>query len=341
MVQKENASESAESGNSVAGRDQGGDWIDEFVACFDVVNASNLQIERAFLLKDKHLPKSLFKFRAVGKFALDNLANDTVWLNSPSQYNDPFDCAAVISPEEIVRARRVELFDMLASRLAHILTNEEIAEARKAKDPYRAISIASFQKDGRIPAEDIPKILDIMDEMAVDNLRGPLQMLVDAVRGGIKMSSFCASHDNVLMWSHYAANHTGFCLEYAVDDVHAVARRALFPVIYSQQMFDATKFVPTGGPEAGAFNNVFGLLQSLYKASEWSYEREWRLVFGAGLIPEERNYPFAKPRRVLLGARMALDAREEVTALCRSRGITVCKVSLDRAGYGLEAENLS
>ncbi len=44
------------------------------------------------------------------------------------------------------------------------------------------------------------------------------------------------------MWSHYADEHRGFCIEYAVADLPSIAQRLLFPIIYREEIFDSTKF---------------------------------------------------------------------------------------------------
>ena len=91
------------------------------------------------------------------------------------------------------------------------------------------------------------------------------------------------------MWSHYANHHKGFCIEYDIEQIpHGdMRRKMLFQVIYSDAMFYCTKFLaPKVKKDLSTFNNLYPILQAIYKSPEWIYEMEWRLVFIAGVIRE-------------------------------------------------------
>jgi hypothetical protein len=76
-------------------------WIDEFVDCLDKNDSSLLEIDKAFLIKEQHIPNKLYKFRCIYDYSLKNLSSDTIWLSSPIKYNDPFDCAVTLSIKEL------------------------------------------------------------------------------------------------------------------------------------------------------------------------------------------------------------------------------------------------
>ena len=46
------------------------------------------------------------------------------------------------------------------------------------------------------------------------------------------------------MWSHYAKDHTGFCIEYDIGKLatQCSLRRGVFPVVYSSRFFDLTQW---------------------------------------------------------------------------------------------------
>jgi hypothetical protein len=75
--------------------------------------------------------------------------------------------------------------------------------------------------------------------------------------------------DNTLMWSHYADDHKGICLEFANDN--PLIRRAR-PVRYRKEYPEWTP--QSYGPDSDA--NVLDLV--LTKAMDWCYEREWRII---------------------------------------------------------------
>lgn len=90
--------------------------------------------------------------------------------------------------------------------------------------------------------------------------------------------SFSESDKSVLMWTHYAMNHTGVCLEF---DKHHIQR------------FDRLKKISYADPndEREELPLLYGNLKEdskryqkrvekflCKKAAEWSYEKEWRLI---------------------------------------------------------------
>ena len=74
---------------------------------------------------------------------------------------------------------------------------------------------------------------------------------------------------NVLMWSHYADNHRGICLEFGVADNPLF--RTASEVVYRKEY---PHWVPCD------INDKPGLVMELIltKSCEWSYEEEYRLV---------------------------------------------------------------
>ena len=82
--------------------------------------------------------------------------------------------------------------------------------------------------------------------------------------------------DSTLMWSHYADNHRGVCLEFGIDDN---------PLFGSAREVDYRSAYPKWTPHTVA---DVGVQMLLTKSADWSYEHEYR-VFGLG---EGVNRPF-------------------------------------------------
>src|SRR5688572_21539252 len=95
--------------------------------------------------------------------------------------------------------------------------------------------------------------------------------------------------DDILMWSHYAAQHTGVCIGIRPD---RIASKLFRPVEYSEvvPLLDAWEYIRGS---AGTFVKL-----GLTKASHWSYEKEWRTVDRAG----PKQYPGCVDR-IVIGAR--------------------------------------
>jgi len=133
------------------------------------------------------------------------------------------------------------------------------------------------------------------------------------------------------MWGHYADKHQGFCMEY---DIHALAddhpfRRFLYPVIYTDQLYDLTGWaVGLAGPGRESFNPEGPLLGVLHKFEGWKYEEEWRLVSVTKSPTPDENWAVVKPTRVLLGSKVTADAEKELSSICARRKIAVEKMQL-------------
>ena len=104
--------------------------------------------------------------------------------------------------------------------------------------------------------------------------------------------------DEPIMWSHYSDSHFGFCIEYEIpfrdtnitQFVGDEGEVALFKVIYSEEMFDATNHVlyltNYENYKRNPFNNkvipCVGITEKMidffkYKDKKWEYEQEYRL----------------------------------------------------------------
>lgn len=300
-------------------------WVEEFIACFDVAKREELEIEKAFWIKAAHLPKAIFKFRSVSEYSLENLRNDTVWLCSPDKYNDPYDCQATISTRELMFSR-AEIPEHFFDKLKGLMPEEQLSAALSSENPFDEVVRRVVENDPQVRDRDPNELIEVLKN-AVDHVLGPrFRSPLEAVRQSIRMCSFSTENDNILMWSHYANNHQGFCIEYEVKSLPQIAQRLLFPVVYSKKLFDATKFFISAKNEIAEFNNLYGVLQAIYKAEEWSYEHEWRLVFNHGIMTADQNFELTKPTCVYLGARASGEDKARLVDVCQTRGIPLVQM---------------
>lgn len=312
-------------------------WIDDFVACLDVVDAGDIRIEEAFNIKAANLPPSVFKFRAVTPEALQNLADGTVWLAAPASFNDPFDSVVNLSGSELYRGDRTLMAPGAVESLEKYLDSEDWAAIDEADHLFREFSARLLAADSKIDPALRLRILDALDKIGAERTEEAFAPYLDLIRTTLKLCSFSAKYDPILMWSHYAAQHQGFCVEYETARMPEIAQRMLFPVIYREEMFDATRFHKAMSVDPKRFNNVYTVLPPLFKAPAWSYEEEWRLVFAGGVIPEPRAYGVGRPKAVYLGARMMPHGEQAVRQICDEMSVPVWRMRLARGRFQLEA----
>ena len=110
------------------------------------------------------------------------------------------------------------------------------------------------------------------------------------------------------MWSHYAKNHTGFCVQYDFKSLgyNCHLTRLLFPIFYSNKIFAIDDYIHNTQPQFydvhssyldgidlskiivgsqlehlkgnNKSNNMFPIYAALKKYEGWKYEKEWRYV---------------------------------------------------------------
>jgi hypothetical protein len=102
------------------------------------------------------------------------------------------------------------------------------------------------------------------------------------------------------MWSHYSANHTGFCIEYDLRALEGgdLRRRLCFPMFYRKKLTDATRYFAKR--DFKDFNNLFGIYICLLKSDEWAYEKEWRIACTVGASNATDRVQMPKPKAIIL-----------------------------------------
>jgi hypothetical protein len=116
--------------------------------------------------------------------------------------------------------------------------------------------------------------------------------------------------DNILMWSHYANQHTGFCLEFQTGNpLFSRARKVAYPPSKERPCQDLAEYLTVEKQRVPK--------ELVTKAEDWAREEEWRIVEvgGAGMY----KFPPHALTAVILGCRMAQTNRERIKEWCRKR----------------------
>lgn len=314
-----------------------GKWIADLLGCLSCPSLDDLQTEKAMKIKHQHLPSKVYKYRAVSENSIYNLLTDSVWLSSPSEYNDPYDCSASLSLDKRMTtwSKCNFLHAINSSGLVSLLSAEEIAYAETTEDPLIAIARIVLTKDSNYT--------DLMCEEALNALRKVISLqssdlashFNSILQCGMKVSSFCTNARSIVMWSHYADNHKGFCVEYDLsvlpsDDLRL---RILFPVIYSDVLFDFSPSISEDKP-----NPLYGSLAAIHKSKAWEYEEEWRLVMPIGDLLDNYNFRMPPPSALYMGTRMTKENELQLRDIAKFKGIPVYKMKLAHDEFKLLAE---
>ncbi len=170
------------------------------------------------------------------------------------------------------------------------------------------------------------------------------------------ISCFSESNNNNIMWGIYAANSTGFCVEYDMKELinsNSKHRMHLFPVLYSNERFferDAQEIEKemkylrediSGGSihdDNGYLNDIQPLF--LIKDSSWEHEREWRIIYSKKQMYDEndeelysQNISFPYIKAVYLGCNIEKDIRENIKEIISRLNSNGNEIKLYQCGF--------
>ena len=95
---------------------------------------------------------------------------------------------------------------------------------------------------------------------------------IELLRKKLGICCFTEIRDNILMWAHYAKQHTGFCLEFDVNNEFFRPLTRAIKVKYDGFRPEINVLQLGSYPE-GKLGEAL-----LIKADDWDYEKEWRIV---------------------------------------------------------------
>jgi hypothetical protein len=216
------------------------------------------------------------------------LENGSLRFSRPSALNDPFDLYLDdlynTGVAEVLKAQRATLFKTLETdpeRYA-ALTETDVGRAKTVSRMLQSIPERERELTRALIEESVqadPLLNNLVDEMS-EQRKG-------IVKSFENTAVFCASksHDNLLMWAHYADQHRGAVLGFRPDIETDSILRLLEPVRYSDVrplFYELTE--SWGVDRQPTLVSAFEINKTLMltKSSHWKYENEVRIV-----IPNE------------------------------------------------------
>lgn len=318
-------------------------WQEKFFELYTSGSLNNHS--KALELKLKNIPTKLYRYRPLSdndmKYRFNEIVNGELYMSHPNELNDPFEattCLLSLSPAD------------------YIHNKEQYKEGFKGKIPFDTLN-AIFSEDNWFEAmityvseislpngkneelkEDLYKSIMIEMEKLSAYFSG-------ASRDNTRIAAFSKTPNNLPMWHHYTNGHQGVCLEYETNSIPDIYQKnRLFPVKYVEKLPDVVnemlrKKVPTC--------SVFQYM-SMHKLSDWSYEKEWRLIYDAGSwyfrqedVPTDfytkgKVVSFIRPSKIITGINIREHHKREINKMAESVNIPV--VEAKQTEYGLIIE---
>jgi Protein of unknown function (DUF2971) len=235
------------------------------------------------------------------------LVNHEIYFPSPRKFNDPFDC-----------------------RVPPLTSQPPTVLAKLAERHLQRIG-APLARPGR---RRVAKEWAQSREGAIQ-LHEYLQKEINKTA----ILSLSEKPDQILMWSHYAAGHTGVCIQFkATHDVGYFG--AALPVHYSK-LYEEYPILADGREQARRV--------VLTKSDNWKYESEWRVVVVGGNVFGETpgdKYYLIQPEAligIIFGCQISGEHRNKLKEWI---GRGECKPALYQATikereYGLDIKPIS
>lgn len=244
--------------------------------------------------KKKKKPSKIFKYQPMTIYSLNNLNNNQLWFSKPTNFNDPFDTCFDFDEKSI--------------------TLEVMKSVYKNNFPFNS--------------SDVKEFLNIQK-----NIKKGLIKKQRKFFESVGVCCFCKKEDNILMWSHYADQHRGFCLEFNTSDplfkeLKPVSYSEIFPILNHQILTEDDKDT-----------ELTKMLHTKYIG--WKYEKEWRIVLpdrGDQLV----TYQNESLTGIYFGARMKDSDKDLVKSILKNRNNSVkfYQCSLNSSLYKIDISSI-
>jgi hypothetical protein len=234
----------------------------------------------------------LYKYRRMASLGNERIfTKSEIYFSSARDFNDPFDCRPYLkrnySDEEI-------------KNYSKYLVNKKLPGLPRADRRKKA---AEIKRRMRRPWE--------LEQLYFEQM--------------YSYGLYCLSgkFDNILMWSHYADNHQGFCLEFSGKEPQVSPFPVSWPIIYQKDRPIVDRTVTAGD----IYTDEIVRPGLLTKSLDWEYEKEWRALRIEGTGPMQ--LPKGLLTAVILGAKMKLEDREQILSWARQHPtpLGVCRIT--------------
>lgn len=290
------------------------EWVKKYM---DFMLSNDL--ENGLALKNKNFPTSFFKYRTLNDYTLESIEYNSLWLAAINSLNDPYECLLLLDNDESLRAffSDKNFSKNFKDMFGLEISESDIKEIIESEKPYEAyVSFCTIEGIA----------LNVSPPKQIELIQKRWDEIVESGKENIRICSFSERNDSLLMWSHYANQHQGICVEYDFLDDNEF-RAFLQPVFYDDKLF-----------KLKTMDHVTGLSQligSLVKSKDWEYENEWRLTL-LQTVTKKEKIQSSNPKAIYLGPRFKLNNNYKILQLqriCGQHNIPVFQMKIHPTEY--------
>lgn len=337
--------------------------------------------------KNKYLPNYLFKYYSPSSNNIIDLQNQKLWLADPKSFNDPFDSNIGYDKEEFEKRALIKFIDEkgFVDELKK-MTGFTLNDKNRIENSYTSENY-NYKADQENFFDVKCEVLDSKSEKLQDDATQHINELLKDLDNKIKyikninirvacfsrLDKYDEFYKKIAMWSHYADNHKGFCVEYDLSSLHAInhlqlanyefyehkkayidernkfiIKAGLFPIEYTSRRVNipVTKLNKVKLNSSGDLKYNTNIDELIYKtlvvkSSNWSYEKEWRIIIDGAICEYFDNkipFPFAK--KIYIGCRASDELIDILVSIGEEIGAEVELLKMDGKKFTLESEGL-
>ena len=304
------------------------------------------------------MPTKLYRYYSMkNEYGLQALMNNTVFLQTPKEFDDVFDSEISINFYDFSFLRLKEYCSLCGLETQNLSVEElKINLSKKLMKYYEDNGTLNgfFQEKNSLNLELNNKTFLLLVEVFYTNkliknehdfavfkaLENEFNNYLERLKTTFRATCFTTNPYSQLMWSDYADCHNGFCIEYDIkpnaekyNDIY----ENLFPVIYSKVRSTIPyKIIEDNYLEITdeyLWNICF--CGALRKSIDWVWQDEWRLLLPYH-DPKLYNIEFYPITKVFLGNRMSTDNKKRITDICNERKIEYIDIKKTTSYFDLK-----
>jgi hypothetical protein len=201
-------------------------------------------------------------FKYLNPDRVDILESGLIRFTQPADFNDPFEFKPIVSTVAS-KAEMDELIDRDITRLVKAKLEEYSPQIRNLLPPEQ-LELVTRQLYSQYWPLIENKLAEIGSSVS--------QIFNDKSNELIGVLSLTEKSDNLLMWSHYAHSHKGFCIGFDNKSNFFNRRRSAKDEFYYLRKVEYSEQRPIS-----RLTQLSGIELLLVKSNAWQYEQEWRM----------------------------------------------------------------
>lgn len=228
-----------------------------------------------------------------------------------------------------------------------------------AEGAMRMLSNATLQFtnpcDFNDPFDCHPSLIDFSlgtslryGKVVLDNVRKKYEEQHCRLRSNTWVCSLSKINDSLLMWSHYADNHKGVCVELNMSHVMGCLVNPRYGRIIHNVGVEVQYRDIIERPKYFKKEKDFVNYQIATKSKDWEYEQEWRLYIVDPLhcyMRKNRVYPKLSGEcfeAIYLGVQMSEGDKREIIRLARTlnNNIKICQMGINTDAFKLDVSKV-